>query len=63
MKEKAGVWADICVVDGIDLEAWLEDHEAVGVRYATQVLKTIPPEGVYSADAFWRATLREREEA
>lgn len=46
-------WKDVRVIDGIDLEAWLGAHDGVASRFATQVLRIMPPPDVRSASDFW----------
>ena len=52
-KAKQGAWKSVRFIDGVQLEAWLEDSEAVAVRFATEVLKVMPPTGVRSTDQLW----------
>lgn len=46
-------WLDVRLLDGVDLEAWLQQTPAVAAAFATGVLKLMPPAGVMSADDFW----------
>jgi hypothetical protein len=57
-RKKQGVWADIRIVDGIDLEAWLEEHEAVAARFATQVAQDHAAERRLQRRAFLARLLR-----
>ena len=52
-KTKQGPWKSVRFIDGVQLEAWLEESEAVAVRFATEVLELMPPSGVRSTDQFW----------
>lgn len=47
-----GKWTGVRVIDGVDLEAWLDENPGVAASLATQTLKTLPT-GVVSVDAFW----------
>jgi hypothetical protein len=52
-KINQGPWKSVRFIDGVQLEAWLEESEAVAVRFATEVLEVMPPTGVRSTDQFW----------
>lgn len=52
-KTKQGPWKSVRFIDGVQLEGWLEESEAVAVRFATEVLEVMPPSGVRSTDQFW----------
>lgn len=47
------VWKKVLLLDAVELEHWLEACPAVAARYAREVLKLVPPTGVFSADEFW----------
>jgi len=54
-REKAseGKWKDVRVLDGISLEHWLGQNEAVASRVAREVLRLIPVTGARSTSEFW----------
>jgi hypothetical protein len=47
-------WKNVQVIDGVDLEAWLENAPAVALAFAQRNLAKMPQSGVMSADEFWR---------
>jgi len=47
-----GIWKDIRVIDGQDLESWIELAPSVGVWLAS-LIKNYPTEGIQAADNFW----------
>ena len=53
-KKAAGQWKDVRLIDGVQLEHWLEMHPAVSAHWARQELKLGPSRGARSTDEFWR---------
>ncbi|WP_200964485.1 hypothetical protein [Achromobacter sp. Root83] len=52
-KKALAEWKDVCYIDGVMLEEWLDDCPAVAARYATAHLNKMPQIGVRSTDEFW----------
>jgi hypothetical protein len=52
-KAKHGPWRNVRVIDGVALEAWLEDCPAVASRLAREMLPLLPRTGARSTDEFW----------
>lgn len=52
-KRAEGRWKDVSYLDGVSLEHWLDEHPAVAARYAREILKSVPKQGVLSTDEFW----------
>jgi hypothetical protein len=52
-ERQASPWKKVVAIDAVDLEAWLDDHDAVAARFATENLRIMPPEDVRSAQSFW----------
>lgn len=48
-----GDFADVRYIDGAMLDAWLQEHGAVGAKHARQVLGTVPNHGARSTEEFW----------
>lgn len=46
-------WRDIRVIDGVALEDWLSQHEAVAARAARKILAVFPAKGARSVEEFW----------
>jgi hypothetical protein len=46
-------WADVLYIDGVQLEAWLEDCPAVGARYSRYEMGLYPQSGASSTEEFW----------
>src|SRR5262249_54966999 len=46
-------WRDVRFMDGVALEDWLSQHEAVAARVARKVLATFPALGARSVEEFW----------
>ncbi|MDR3469928.1 MAG: hypothetical protein P4M07_28710 [Xanthobacteraceae bacterium] len=46
-------WADVKYIDGVGVEAWLDDHPAVAARYSRFELGRYPKLGARSTDEFW----------
>ena len=51
-RKREGVWRDVCVIDGVDLQEWLEFAPAVNLQFASE-LAIVPEEGLYTADQAW----------
>ncbi len=54
IKEKKGqaIWKDVRVIDGVALEDWLDQKQAVAARFARE-LGLKPATGAMSTDEFW----------
>lgn len=52
--KKISPFRDVLVIDGIQLEHWLDMCPAVAARYARNVIGFLPDHGVQSTDEFWR---------
>lgn len=52
-RRERGDWQDVRLIDGAQLEHWLDEHPAVASRYAREFLGLAPHSGAYSADEFW----------
>ena len=50
---KTFVWKDVRYVDGLKLEAWLQNCPAVSAWHARNTIKCQPLAGVRSTDEFW----------
>lgn len=48
-----GFWKSVRVIDGVDLEAWLEMNPAVAARVARSLLPLMPTHGARSTEEFW----------
>jgi hypothetical protein len=46
-------WADVKYIDGVGVEAWLDEHPAVASRYSRYELGRYPQLGARSTDEFW----------
>ncbi|HTR48617.1 MAG TPA: hypothetical protein VMM16_14640 [Verrucomicrobiae bacterium] len=53
-KTKTGPWRSVRVIDGVALEAWLDDCPAVASRIAREMLPLLPQTGTRSTDEFWK---------
>lgn len=53
-KKKNSSWKDIRLIDGVQLEAWLEKCPAVSAWHARNTLEITPREGVRSIDEYWQ---------
>lgn len=49
----AAEWKDVRLIDGAQLEHWLELHPAVATHWARKELQLTPSIGVRSTDEFW----------
>lgn len=47
-------WKDVRLIDGIQLEHWLEMHPAVAAHWARKELQITPNLGARSTDEFWQ---------
>jgi hypothetical protein len=52
-KKAQNDWADVKYIDGVGVEAWLDDHPAVAARYSRFELGRYPHLGARSTDEFW----------
>jgi hypothetical protein len=52
-KRNEGIWKDIRALDGISLEDWFNQSEAVASRFAREVLRSMPPVSAWSCAEFW----------
>jgi hypothetical protein len=52
-KEEENIWKKVRLIDGVDLEDWLERNPAVAARVARGLLPLMPSHGVRSTDEFW----------
>jgi hypothetical protein len=52
-KTLQGPWKDVKLVDGAQLETWLECCPGVAASFAREVLQVMPGAGVRSTDEFW----------
>lgn len=52
-KRDEGVWRDVRALDGISLEEWFKQGEAVAARFAREVLLSMPPVSARSCSEFW----------
>jgi len=59
-KKKEGIWRDVWVIDGVDLQDWLEIASAVSLQFAGE-LGIVPEEGLYTADQAWEDWSRRTE--
>jgi hypothetical protein len=46
-------WKDVRIIDGVGLEDWLSQHDAVGARVARSILGVVPAIGARSTEEFW----------
>ena len=54
----AYVWKDVRLIDGSQLETWLDERPAVASRWAREVIGNYPKSGALSTDEFWEAYSR-----
>jgi hypothetical protein len=47
-----GIWRDVVVIDGVDLQEWPEAAESVTLQFAAELGLT-PPEGLQTPDQAW----------
>ncbi len=47
------VWKDVRLIDGVQLETWLEERPAVASKWARQVIGNYPKDGALSTDEYW----------
>ncbi|WP_131861697.1 hypothetical protein [Agrobacterium tumefaciens] len=47
-------FADVKIIDAPQLQDWIEQREAVGARYAREILPRIPQFGLRDTNEFWR---------
>lgn len=47
------IWKDVRVIDGVALEAWLDERAAVAARFARYEMNLIPPTGARCIAEFW----------
>jgi hypothetical protein len=52
-KRSKGPWKDIRLIDGVALEDWLEQNEAVAARFSREVLHLMPQNGARSTVEYW----------
>lgn len=52
-KRRNSDWKSVQVIDGVALEAWLEQHEAVAARVARLIVNVVPKTGARSTEEFW----------
>jgi hypothetical protein len=51
--KRSSDWKDVQYIDGVALEAWLEQRPAVSAWHARNTLKTYSVDGIRSTDEFW----------
>lgn len=52
-REESSCWKEVKLLDGAQLEHWLDASPAVAARYARETIRTAPVVGVRSTDEFW----------
>lgn len=52
-KKSKGPWKDVRLLDGVQLEAWLEGCPAVAAHFARSVSPLMPANGARSTDEYW----------
>jgi hypothetical protein len=51
-RKKDGIWYDVLVIDGVDLQDWLEVAPAVNLQFAAE-LRRVPEAGLQTPDQAW----------
>jgi hypothetical protein len=52
-KHDLGDWGNVLLIDGLQLEHWLDERAGVAAWWARKILKLVPELGVRSTDEFW----------
>lgn len=51
-RKKEGLWKDVVVIDGVDLQEWFEGAPAVNLQFAAE-LGLVPEQGLLTPDQAW----------
>ena len=51
-KKAEGIWLDVILIDGADLQDWIETADAVNLQFAAE-LGLVPEEGLQTPDQAW----------
>ncbi|MFZ0931827.1 MAG: hypothetical protein WAN11_24730 [Syntrophobacteraceae bacterium] len=52
LRKKEGIWQDIVIIDGVDLQDWIETASAVNLQFAAE-LGLVPEEGLQTPNQAW----------
>lgn len=51
-RKAGGIWKDVIILDGVDIEEWIEAAPAVSLQFAAD-LGLVPPEGLQTLEQAW----------